>query len=177
MNYKDIHVDSPPEDSIYELEEVMDQYFNRVNREEDQYELDEEFESLFAEVVNNYKNEDMLEYIMDLSKKEVEAIMYFKNKFERIRPSDFAVIRDINWQGDDDSMSTTQTYSYPSGHTAQAYYIAYHLSDKYPDLKNIFFNLAEYVAQSRVDRGVHYPSDLDAGRELAFDLYNMRKAE
>ena len=175
MSYDEIYVEPPPEDSIDELEEVMDQYYDRVNKEEHQYELDEEFEKLFAEIIQDYNDEDILEYISSLSKKEISTIMHFKDKFERPRPSDFAAERDIAWEGDDDIMSTTQTYSYPSGHTAQAYYIAYHLSDMYPDLRSAIFDLAEYIAQSRVDRGVHYPSDLDAGRELGFDLYQKNK--
>ena len=74
-----------------------------------------------------------------------------------------------------DYLESAQTASYPSGHTTQAYYIAYKLSDEFPKLKPQFLYVAKMVAESRVDRGVHFPSDNEAGIELAKNLYARDK--
>ena len=109
-------------------------------------------------------------------KKEISpTVIELKKLFNRERPSVVAKSFNIDWVGDDDQMSTTNSPSYPSGHTAQAYWIAYHLSDDFPVFSSHFFSLAERVAQSRVDRGVHFPSDLDGGRQLAKYLYDKKK--
>jgi hypothetical protein len=61
-------------------------------------------------------------------------------------------------------------YSFPSGHSYGAYYIAINLSKKYPHLEGGLQNLADRIAKSRIQAGVHYPSDVQAGKELAFKL-------
>jgi hypothetical protein len=63
-------------------------------------------------------------------------------------------------------------YSFPSGHSYGAYYIAINLSKKYPHLEGGLQNLADRIAKSRIQAGVHYPSDVRAGKELAFKLKN-----
>ena len=85
--------------------------------------------------------------------KEISPIVtYFKEKYNVPRPSKLAEITGEDWRGDDSEMNTVNAPSYPSGHTAQAYYIAYTMSDSYPDLRDDFLSLAEKIAQSRVDR-------------------------
>ena len=69
-----------------------------------------------------------------------------------------------------DHLESAQTPSYPSGHTAQGYYIAEMLSREYPDCTEELFGLAELIADSRLERGVHVPSDNEAGKLLAQKL-------
>jgi hypothetical protein len=40
------------------------------------------------------------------------------------------------------------------------------LSKKFPELKEKLVNLAERIAQTRVDAGVHFPSDIEAGKAI-----------
>ena len=172
---ENIHVSPPPEDSIEELYEVIKQYYDRVMPEEMQYDLDENVASMFYKVILQFGMDHSLENIKSLQDEVTSSVIYHKNYFNRARPSEYAKKLAIEWEGDDDAMSTTNTPSYPSGHTCQAYYLAHTLSDQFPDLKEPFLNLAEAVAQSRVDRGVHYPSDLEGGKELAWHLYKTNK--
>ena len=66
----------------------------------------------------------------------------------------------------------TSDYSFPSGHACGAYFIATKLSKRYPHLLNGLMNLADRIARSRVQAGVHYPSDIKAGKEIGISLAN-----
>ena len=54
-------------------------------------------------------------------------------------------------------------YSYPSGHAMGSFTLATVLSAIFPDKKQAFFDRAAQIAQSRVNAGVHYPSDIKEG--------------
>lgn len=56
--------------------------------------------------------------------------------------------------------------SFPSGHSCSAYYMATILSKKWPHLEEGLFLLASKIAKSRVQAGVHYPSDIKAGEVI-----------
>jgi acid phosphatase (class A) len=57
--------------------------------------------------------------------------------------------------------------SYPSGHSSTSYVHAYILSNIFPEYKDHFMGVASDMAFSRETRGVHYPSDSEAGKEFA----------
>ncbi|WP_438481128.1 phosphatase PAP2 family protein [Oleiharenicola lentus] len=56
--------------------------------------------------------------------------------------------------------------SYPSGHSTQAFLWAGLLAEIFPEQRAALRERAELVAWSRVTAGVHYPSDIVAGRML-----------
>ena len=64
----------------------------------------------------------------------------------------------------------TEDYSFPSGHACGAYYIASKLSDKFPHLSDGLYHLASRIAKTRIQAGVHYPSDIEAGRLIGISL-------
>ncbi|SIR26049.1 phosphatase PAP2 family protein [Pontibacter lucknowensis] len=57
--------------------------------------------------------------------------------------------------------------SYPSGHSSTSHVHAYILSHIFPEYKDHFLGVASEMAFSRETRGVHYPSDSEAGKEFA----------
>ena len=63
--------------------------------------------------------------------------------------------------------------SYPSGHASASYVNAFVLSEILPELKEIFLTNAYDMAFSREIRGVHYPSDSQAGKEFARPFVNL----
>jgi undecaprenyl-diphosphatase len=77
--------------------------------------------------------------------------------FERVRPTD--VILRIPHEG---------SFSFPSSHAADAFFIATYLGIYFPKLRKIIFALAALTAFSRVYCGVHYPSDILAGSIVGF---------
>jgi len=168
-------INPPPHDTFEELEYVINQYYNRYNPEELQHFLDVGMEIVFDKVLLDNGYPSQKGYIKKQKKKNKDIMSHYKNLFKRERPTSFAKQNGVNWKGDDDKMGTADSYSYPSGHTVQAEYIAYVLTEKYPELRDEFFEVANMVAQSRIDRGVHYPSDCEAGKELAYKIFASRK--
>jgi acid phosphatase (class A) len=57
--------------------------------------------------------------------------------------------------------------SYPSGHAAYGYVMAYLLSEMVPERRRQLMARAQEFARQRVVCGVHFPSDIEAGRRGA----------
>ena len=60
--------------------------------------------------------------------------------------------------------------SFPSGHAAQASLIATVMSRMYPRFKGQFNLVADSIERSRLESGLHFPSDIVAGRALGKHL-------
>ena len=170
---QNISIPDPPGESLQELEHVILQYQNRYNPESLQQHLDTAMESLFDQVLQIAGYDSQKQKILSLKKDPIvmKTIKDLKNIYKRPRPDEVASIFGINWKGDGIYMTTDDTYSYPSGHACQAYYIALELSLLFPTLKESFLEVANMVAQSRIDRGVHFLSDIEAGKLLAYKLH------
>jgi len=162
----------PPAESVSELNEVIYQYQNRYNSEQMQNDLDTNMGSVFDEIIMSSGYTSDIKNIEKFRERHVDTIHELKNHYSRARPDNVAQQFGVDWVGDGINMDTDDTFSYPSGHACQAYYIALNLADTYPDLRAQFLQVAEMVAQSRIDRGVHFPSDIAAGKLLAFQLYS-----
>ena len=62
--------------------------------------------------------------------------------------------------------------SYPSGHSASAHAMAYLYAAMLPDRSEKLLTAAYRVAVNREFAGLHYPSDTDAGKCLAYQVVN-----
>jgi hypothetical protein len=62
--------------------------------------------------------------------------------------------------------------SYPSGHSTVGNLDALILAELAPDLKDALLARGRQIGDDRVIGGVHFPSDVDAGRTLARDLFD-----
>lgn len=93
-----------------------------------------------------------------------------KDRFRRLRPYEIEprlepCIGDV--AGD---------LSYPSGHAAYAWSMAYLLADMVPERRDALLARAGEFARQRLVCGVHFPSDLEAGRWAAgWLLEQMRR--
>ena len=63
-----------------------------------------------------------------------------------------------------------EQYSYPSGHASGSRMLMLVLVVLFPDKSTALLDRDNLIAQSRVNAGVHYPSDIIAGRALAHAL-------
>ena len=165
----------PPKDSKKELDFVINQYYNRKTPDHLQKDLDENMSLLFNNTIEESGKESNIEDIKAIQKQSNSLVTNHKNIFNRKRPTEYARDLGIDWSGDDDKMGTTNSPSYPSGHAFQGYIVALTLGDKHPELRDRFLEIAYNVAQSRIDRGVHYPSDIKAGKKLAYKIYKQEK--
>jgi len=71
------------------------------------------------------------------------------------------------------SIKDCKTPSYPSGHTAISYFISELLGQAYPEIRQDFEMMSELIAQSRIENGVHYPTDVAAGKMIGQMLANL----
>lgn len=87
-------------------------------------------------------------------------VMYYKDKFNRVRPHhvDPSV---------DEVIAVPGHPAYPSGHTLQSHLIAHGLSSLFPKAKTELFAAAWEISFNREVAGVHYRSDTLAGISLA----------
>ena len=93
-------------------------------------------------------------------------IGYEKKKYKRKRPKAHLIEIDDMYN----DIKHMSSFSFPSGHTAEAYFIAGLLSDFFPSFRSSFENIAMLIGQSRIENGVHYPTDVMAGRLLGEKL-------
>jgi acid phosphatase (class A) len=89
-------------------------------------------------------------------------IWKYKNYFLRIRP--YKLETKLN------NLEETNWAAYPSGHATNSYVNAYLFSELLPEFSSFFIKDAYDMAHSREIIGVHYPSDSESGRLLAFQL-------
>ena len=99
-----------------------------------------------------------------MSKSEKKEMKARKKDLARIRPyQKWPEIKNL-------TEVEQKSFSFPSGHTVSAHLTAERLSEKYPHLREGLFALAHKISTSRVQGGVHYPSDIEAGKALAKSL-------
>ncbi len=116
--------------------------------------------------------------MMQLNKRAYQALMqqaakferYYKHMYLRPRPSRLAEVLGMHIEVQDSK--TAHTPAYPSGHACQAMVAALAMAREYEREEKGLIRVAYKVAQARVDAGFHYPSDMDAGFEIAFQLYD-----
>lgn len=90
------------------------------------------------------------------------VIWKYKNYFLRIRPGKLEP--ELKY------LEETQWAAYPSGHATNSYVNAYLYAALIPEFESFFLKDAYDMAHSREIIGVHYPSDSESGRLLAYEL-------
>ena len=169
QNYEMLIPPPPSEsDRIKELKLVSHQYNNRYNSDSAQELLDNNMTEMYDALLKMSGKGSHIGYIESLKNEVKPIVLFYKNMFGAPRPQELASKHNISFQSD--YLESAQTPSYPSGHTTQAFYIAEKLSKMFPDLQAQLFSIANMVAESRIDRGVHLPSDNESGRLLATKL-------
>jgi len=169
--WKSIELPDYPEDSIEELDEVLAKMRNRTEKEEKEIEKHDKrypaYELEFLKIIND-ESDKAKKFIYDLTGQLFTICMYFKNKFNRKRPWQFAKENEIEFPKI--KTETGVTAAYPSGHTFTGHFVAEVLARKYPDKRKQLFEFAAKVSDGRIKKGVHYPSDVEGGKLLAKKL-------
>ncbi len=118
----------------------------------------------FEEII---KDKPRTEKLLNSSLSEIlTVILHFKNQFDRVRPN----ILDTSLTT---SISVPGHPAYPSGHATQSYLIYLILSDLDPKNQESYKEDAYRIAHNREIGGLHYPTDSEAGRDLATQYFNL----
>ncbi len=172
-------ISAPPSSSSdetrAELMELQDRLELGTNNKEmlDKWDLD-----LVAPFVK-YLKDNNLRYDKELLNDIINAstVVMLKQKYLFDRPRPGIVAKDMGLPLSPLKSGTADSPAYPSGHSGQSKLIALYLTGLYRDHSNSFLDLAEECGQSRLNAGVHYPSDHEAGVELGNKLYASMKTD
>ena len=163
-----IELPTPPREDR-EIDAVISAVEQATDQQKKDYKLCDQNASYYIE---KHLKDNNLEYdpknIEYIEKQCVPIVRHYKNYFNRPRPYQIAAV--YNKQLDRFKTGTAKTPSYPSGHTVQPMVVALHYAKKYPEHKNELIRGAKVCGYGRVIAGLHYPSDYDAGIELAYQL-------
>ena len=85
-----------------------------------------------------------------------------KHKFKRSRPWDLMKEEGVPLKPN--KTSSTESPSYPSGHSMLGYGVAEFYKSKYPYMSEEWDELADIIQHSRLQGGVHFPSDNKASK-------------
>lgn len=177
-DWKDITLPTPDKNDSkqtrMELEEIKkmrdsmtkEQELEYINTDENPYYYIQEY----MEENELYYDEERLVYLGEQAR---PIIRHYKNMFNRPRPYQLADALNIPF--DRYKTETSNTPSYPSGHTVQPKLVANYYATIYPEHKNGLFEGAIKSAMGRVRMGVHFPSDIEAGHDLANKLMKYLK--
>ena len=171
----EIDIPAPPANSSPETMKDLLEVKSAVEKAEfeDYNKYDKEFTDDFYALAESFGAGISLERLKSLSREVGGIVHYFKFKFNRPRPHQLADVLGVEIKHQATVSGTTPAY--PSGHAAQGRFLALFLSSRLPTYKEDFMNLADRVAFSRIQGGVHYPSDSTTGKKLAdilFENYN-----
>lgn len=169
--WKSIELPDPPQDSVSELNQVIKIMKKTTEKQKKEIERHDKrhppYELEFLEIVGD-ESKEMKDFIMAVTGQLFTICMYFKNKFKRKRPWQFAKENKIEFPKI--KTETGVTPAYPSGHTVTGHFVADLLSRKFPSKKKKLYEFANKVALGRIHKGVHYPSDMESGKVLAKKL-------
>ena len=163
-----ITLPNPPTDDVSEILKLKKMMRARTP-ENEQSVKDHDEVPFYA--IKKYCDENGLKFhdgeFRDIIKQSNPIIMHFKNKFNRRRPKEVDnTIKTLN-------SKTTNTRSYPSGHSAQSMLVAKYVIGKFPKHEKGLLEAAKECGIGRVLAGFHYLSDHVAGKLLGEKLYML----
>jgi len=161
----------PPtdENSVSEIIHLKD-IMKNASEEEIQFalsaEVDEELcYKTFAQSIGITVPNDFVTKIMD----QTDPILYFlKDHFNRARPEQVANSFNIQFQVK--IPNTAMNPAYPSGHALDSHIMAYCIKKLAPHKSEEIEQFAKKMRDSRMNVGLHYPSDNIISKILANDI-------
>ena len=97
---------------------------------------------------------------------QTEPILYYlKDKINRPRP--YQLAKALQYNINPIIKTDACSAAYPSGHALSAYFMSQYFANKYPNLRESLLELGERIADSRVNVGIHFPSDSKISKEIA----------
>ena len=159
----------PPNDSLEAQEELR--YLVKLQKDkrrdlEFDYLVDKNLTAPFKQLVAENGLDVEPSYLDALVREAVPVVLGLKFMYGRVRPKQLAFMYGIDFSPYE--TKTAETPSYPSGHAFQAYLVAYVLGARFPAFANRLERIAQRIGQSRLDLGLHFPSDVETAKIFAF---------
>lgn len=108
------------------------------------------------------------DFIPNILKQTDPILFHLKNKHDRARPEQFAKAFNIPFNA---GIPTTAMHgAYPSGHALDSYILGHYLGELFPEKAEQIKQFASRMRESRLDAGLHYPSDNVISKHLANDI-------
>lgn len=146
MSYPDNQKELPKVIQIVEKSKLTDKQKN---------DYDKNHIKLMLDIVGEKKS-DWKKFTEDVD------IHVLKLKMEYARPRPYEITDKLKAETD-----TSKSPSFPSGHAVEGYVFTKVLGNKYPKKQKELNSMAEKIAMSRVQMGLHFPSDIKAGKKVA----------
>ena len=148
--------------------EEVRQELKQVTREMSQFEEDgwtdddmEETDLKPLQIFTNFLDSEGIhhdaDFLEELYTDVARIVIKLKVFYNRPRPEQLGPLLGFDFSAV--TTSTDNSPSFPSGHTMQAWTLAHYLSNKHPEHKSGFYDIARKIERSRLVRGAHYPSD------------------
>lgn len=167
VDYKAILTTAPAQDSAQEKQDMDEVLWLQKTRTPDEIKRAQSEVTItafsFSDVLGPWFNANDLPVtaaLMSQVEKDTKAIFNpAKDEFGRKRP--FMVNPDVH-----PCVTTETTPSFPSGHSTRAVVWAYILADMFPEHREALLARAYQIGDDRVLAGMHFPTDVEAGRVL-----------
>ncbi len=172
-NGKKIKLDPPPklssDETKAELKEVREMMAAVENMDELR-KLDISFDDMMKAALQDVGATDADMKHIDEMQRQIDTLtLTQKYNFNRPRPKETA-----KFYGEElTEHAVVRTPAYPSNHAIRGYVIAAIMGKKYPEAQQLLDMIAEKNAISRIELGVHFMSDIKAGREMADKMIDM----
>ena len=164
----------PETDSIEVLRElqVLQEYMSQASEADRNYskQIDENLWGFYCAQLKAKNRDGLANQIRRIMRAIAPAIMRCKESNQRPRPFQVAMYLDVNLHPYNTISGNSP--SWPSGHSCQARMLTLCLSEMYPDLHDELVGIENVVHNSRLIMGVHYQSDLQAGADLADEMFD-----
>ena len=130
-------------------------------------EIRQHFKNFLSPKGLEYPKEEMKEVMQGVK----AIILILKYYYNRPRPWQIADAKGLELNSE--TLQSSSSPSYPSGHATQGRFIARYLSDLYPEYRDEITQIGEEIAYSRNMAKVHYPSDSAFGKLLGDEMYDF----
>ena len=130
-------------------------------------EIRQHFKNFLSPKGLEFPKQEMKEVIQGVK----AIILILKYYYNRPRPWQIAQAKGLELNSE--TLQSSSSPSYPSGHATQGRFVARYLSDLYPEYRKELMQIGDDIAFSRNMAKVHYPSDSAFGKMLGDDMYDF----
>ena len=131
-----------------------------------------------ADAMSNHFSKFLSTKGLDYPKEELRPVMrgvkaiILKLKYHYNRPRPWQIAKEKGLELNSETLKSSSSPSYPSGHATQGRFVARYLADLYPEYGDENTQIGEDIAFSRNMAKVHYPSDSKFGKLLGDSMYD-----